>query len=191
MVDQIVDIVEMVVRRLHRLAQRAAVGGLAVDDALLHPLEQQRARHLVKEILVEPRDQTADLGTLRGGAVDHRLALDRLLEIFGDRIAVDQHLPATLVDHHRGAAGGVEVDELVAPLPRRLAQQFIADPLFAQQKPDLAGKGTKRKLIELPHGFDIAAAGRNGYGGFQRRAASRSRSHWAARSRAMSLRTGA
>lgn len=54
MVDQIVDIVEMLVRRLHRLVQRAAVGRLTVDDALLHPFEEQRAGDFEIEFLVEP-----------------------------------------------------------------------------------------------------------------------------------------
>src|SRR3546814_2481486 len=73
-------------------------------------------------------------------------------------ISVHQHLAARLVDHHRGASGGVEVDELVAAFPRRFAHQFISDALFAQQKTDLARKGTERELIELPHGSGIAAA---------------------------------
>src|SRR3546814_10686412 len=34
---------------------------------------------------------------------------------------------------------------------RGLAHHIIADPLFAEQEPDLARKGTERKLIELPH----------------------------------------
>src|SRR3546814_12120700 len=71
---------------------RAAVGRLAVDDALLHPFEQQRAGDFIIEILVKPGDEAANLGTAGGGAVDHRLALDRFLEVFGDRIAVDQQI---------------------------------------------------------------------------------------------------
>src|SRR3546814_1058183 len=71
----------MVVRRLHRLAQRAAVGRLAVDDAFLHPFEQQGAGDFVIEVVVEPCGQPADLGAVRRGAVDHRLAFDGFLEI--------------------------------------------------------------------------------------------------------------
>src|SRR3546814_1388465 len=86
--------------------------------------------------------------------------LDRFLEIFGDRIAVDQHLSALLVDHDRGAARGVEVDKFVAPLPRRFAHQFVAHALFAEQKADFAREGTQGELIELPNRHGIAAGGR-------------------------------
>src|SRR3546814_4534968 len=75
--------------------------------------------------------------------------LDRFLEIFGDRIAVDQHLSALLVDHDRGAARGVEVDKFVAPLPRRFAHQFVAHALFTEQKADFAREGTQGELLEL------------------------------------------
>src|SRR5690606_18131941 len=68
---------------------------------------------------------------------------------------------ARLIDHHRGAARRVQIDEFVAPLPRRFAHQFVTHALFAQQKADLARKGTERELIELPHASGIAAAGRH------------------------------
>src|SRR3546814_3261575 len=96
---------------------------------------------------------------LGGGPVDHRLALDRFLEIFGDRIAVDQKLAALLIDHDRGTAGRVEVDEFVASFPRRFAHQLITNALFAEQKENFARAGTKGELIELPHAHGIATSG--------------------------------
>ena len=53
-----------------------------------------------------------------------------------------------------------KIDEFVAAFPRRFAHQLIADTLLAQQKPDLARKGTERELVELPHAYRIAAGGR-------------------------------
>src|SRR3546814_20957844 len=49
------------------------------------------------------------------------------------------------------AARRIHVEEFIPLQPRGLAHQIIADPLFAEQEPDLARKGTERKLIELPH----------------------------------------
>ena len=47
---------------------------------------------------------------------------------------------------------GIEVHELVAPLPRIFAHQLVADALFGEDQADLARKGTERELEQLPHG---------------------------------------
>src|SRR3546814_19097780 len=60
-------------------------------------------------------------------------------------------LIAFRISHHRRAARRIHVEEFIPLQPRGLAHQIIADPLFAEQEPDLARKGTERKLIELPH----------------------------------------
>src|SRR6185503_12660126 len=64
------------------------------------------------------------------------------------------------LDHHRSLAGGIEVDELVALLPRVLAHQLMADAFFREHQTDLAGKGAERELEELPHGGAALARGR-------------------------------
>ena len=151
-VDQIVDIIEMLVRGLHRLAQRAGIGGLAVDDALLHPLEEQRPGNLEIEILVEPGDEAADLGAIGGGAVDHRCALDRFLKVFADRPAVAQGQPALRVVQHRHPARRVEVEKFVARFPRVFTPQLVADALLGHQQTQLAAEGAQGELEELPHG---------------------------------------
>src|SRR3546814_5839413 len=67
--------------------------------SFLHPFEQQGAGDFVIEVVVEPCGQPVDLGAVRRGAVDHRLAFDGFIEIFGDRIAVHQHLAARSEEH--------------------------------------------------------------------------------------------
>ena len=65
------------------------------------------------------------------------------------------------LDHHRRLAGRVQVDELVALLPRILAHQLVADALLGEDQPDLARKRAQRELEELPHGAgSFSACGR-------------------------------
>ena len=54
--------------------------------------------------------------------------------------------------------GRVQVDELVALLPRVLAHQLMADALLGEDQADLARKGAERELEELPHGAAALAA---------------------------------
>ena len=150
-VDQPVEVVEVAVRELHRIAQRTAVGRLA-QDALPHAFRQQRSGDVGVEILVEQRDQPADLGTLGGGAVDHRRTLDRFLEILSDRAAIGERDVLFRIDDHRRAPGRIEVEEHVGRGPGVFAHQFEWDVLFAQQQPELAAEGAQRELMEEPHG---------------------------------------
>ena len=55
------------------------------------------------------------------------------------------------IDHHRGLAGGVEVDELVALLPRVFAHQLMRDSLFRKDQSDLPRKRAQRELKQFPH----------------------------------------
>ncbi len=151
-VEEIVDIIEVVVGDLHRLAQDAGVGRAVGDEALAHPLVHQRLDHFAEQFFVEPVRQPADLGAGDAVAVDHRHAVDRLVEIFADRLASDQHRACCLVDQHRGLAGGVQIDKFVAPLPRIFAHQLMRYAFLAKHQPDLAREGTKRELEQLPHG---------------------------------------
>ena len=139
-IDQIVDVIKVLMRQLHRFAQGAGIGRLTHDQPLLHPFVHQRAGDIAIEILIEQRDQTADFGAVGGGAVDHRVLVDRFLEIFADRPAINQGHRLGRIMQHRSASGGVQIAEFVAPFPRVLAQQFIADALLAEQQTDLAAE---------------------------------------------------
>ena len=70
--------------------------------------------------------------------MDHRHPIHRLIEIFDDGLRPDQGHRLIRLDHHRGLARRVQVDELVALLPRVLADQFMPDALFRQDQADLA-----------------------------------------------------
>ena len=128
-------------RVLHRLAQHARIGWLAKHEPLFHPFMQQGTGHVGIKVLVEQRDQPAYLRALQRGAVDHRIAIDRFLEEFADRLAVGKAGIARPIMEHGGAACGVEMPELVAPLPRMLTHQFIGDVLLAHQQAQLAAEG--------------------------------------------------
>jgi len=78
------------------------------------------------------------LGAERGIAVDHRHAVDRLIEIFDDRLRADQRDALIGLDHHRRLARRIQVDELVPLLPRVLAHQLMADALLREDKPNLS-----------------------------------------------------
>ncbi len=156
-VDQPVDVIEMTVGQLHRIAQRAAIGRLT-QNALAHPFGQQRGGDIGVEIFVKQRDQPPDFGTLGGSAVDHRRAIDRFFEIFGNRPAISQGYAFLLVHQHRGAPGGIEVEEHVRCRPRVFAHQIIGDVLFAQQQADLAAERAERELMKLPHNRSDHAA---------------------------------
>ncbi len=137
-VDQPVEIIEMAVSQLHRLAQHTAIRRLTQHEAFFHPLRQQRRRDIGVEILVKQRDQTADLGSLGGGAIDHRRVINRLLEIFGNRAAIRQNEAFLLVHHHGRAASRVEIEEQIRRCPGIFAAQFIGNVLLAHQQADLA-----------------------------------------------------
>jgi len=61
-----------------------------------------------------------------------------LIEIFDDRLRADERDALVGLDHHRSFARGVQIDELVALLPRVLAHQLMPDPLLGEDEPDLA-----------------------------------------------------
>src|SRR3546814_2202511 len=70
----------------------------------------------------------------------------------------------------------VHVEEFVAALPRRFAHEFVPHALFAEQEPDLARKGAKRELIELPHAPGVTAPADEAEGlAIRRRSIARSR----------------
>ena len=69
-------------------------------------------------------------------------------------------MPASGSTMHRRLAGGVQVDELVAPLPRIFAHQLVRDALLGEHQADLAREGAERELEQLPHG--AAALARRG-----------------------------
>ena len=152
MVEQVIEIVEVPVGDLHRLAKHCRIGTFATDQPLAHPLVHQRLDHFAKQFLVEPLGQPADLGTHRRIAVEHRRLVDRLVEIFADRLASDQGQAKLGLDQHRGLARRIEVHELVASLPRIFAHQFMRHALLAEHQANLARKGTERELEQLPHG---------------------------------------
>ena len=157
MIEQIVKIVEVAVGDLHCFAQHAGVGGFLADQALAHAFVHQRLDHLAKQLVVEPLGEAADFGAGGGVAVQHGRLVDGLVEIFDDRLAADQRQAEVGFDQHRGLARRIEVDELVAPLPRIFAHQFMRDALFAKHEPDLAREGAQRELEQLPHGGTLRA----------------------------------
>src|SRR3546814_9397312 len=80
------------------------------------------------------------------------------------------------IGHHRRLPGRVHVEEFVAALPRRFAHEFVPHALFAEQEPDLARKGAKRELIELPHAPGVTAPADEAEGlAIRRRSIARSR----------------
>ena len=112
------------------------VSGLAADEALAHPLVHQRLDRLAVELDVEPFGHAANFGAELAVAVDHRHAVDRLIEIFDDGLRTDQGNALVGLDHRR-LAGRVQVDELVALLPGVLAHQLMADALLGEDEPYL------------------------------------------------------
>ena len=138
-----------------RIASRSTrvSGEFAADQPLAHPLVHQRLDHFA---------DTASRRTIATAAGSRRAttALPWIIGILStvsskystDRLAADQDDAGLAVDQHRRLAGRVQVDELVAPLPRIFAHQLMRDALLAEDQPDLAGKGTERELVQLPHG---------------------------------------
>ena len=59
----------------------------------------------------------------------------RLVEVFGDQPRLRDGR-AALLDHHRGGAGRIDGEELVAALPRPLLDQSGIDPVFAEGDAD-------------------------------------------------------
>ena len=84
--------------------------------------------------------------------MDHRHAVDCLVEIFDDRLRSDKRDALVGLDHRRSFARRVQIHELVALLPWVLAHQLMADALLCEHEPNLARKGAQRELEELPHG---------------------------------------
>src|SRR6185312_9882761 len=89
MVEQVIEIIEVLRSRAHGLAQNPRVWTLAIDEPLPHSLVHQRLDRLAVELDVEPFGHPADLCTKRRIAVDHRHAIDGLVEIFDDRLGAD------------------------------------------------------------------------------------------------------
>src|SRR5207237_2227906 len=108
---------------------------------------------------VEPLGHPADLCAQGRISVDHRHAIDGFVEIFDDWLRPDQRHALVRLDHHRGFARRVQVDELVALLPWVFPHQFMAYAFLGKDQPDLPRKGAKRELEKLPHGGAALAAG--------------------------------
>ena len=90
--------------------------------------------------------------------MDHRHTVDRLIEIFDDRLRSYQGDALVGLDHDRSFPGRIEVDELVTLFPWVFAHQLMADALLCENEPDLARKRAERELEELPHGGAALAA---------------------------------
>ena len=90
MIEQRAEHLHMRVRAAHRGAQHRRLGRLAVEQPLDHLFLQQRRADLAVEFAVEPGDQPADFGPLRGAAGEQRVARLGFLEIFADGAAVRQ-----------------------------------------------------------------------------------------------------
>ena len=170
----------MLGRDPHRFAQHARVGAFAVDQPLPHPLVHQRLDRLAVELDVEPFGHPPDLGAKRA-----------LPWIIGIRSTVSSKYSTIGCDPMRVTAwsgstitgvspGRVQVDELVALLPRVFAHQLMADAFLGQDQPDLARKGAERELEELPHG--AAALARGGDASSASDRSDRAYSPWRARS---------
>src|SRR5947209_8203947 len=92
-VEQIIEIVEMLGRGPHRLAEDARVGALAIDQSLSHPLVHQRLDRLPIKLDIEPFGHAPDLGAKRGIAVDHRHSIHGLIKIFDHWLRADKSDP--------------------------------------------------------------------------------------------------
>ncbi len=55
------------------------------------------------------------------------------------------------VPEHRRLAGGAQLHEAVAPLPRSLGDELDRNPLLGALEADLAAERTEREVMELPH----------------------------------------
>jgi len=117
MVDQIVDIVEMLVRPAHRLAQDFGVGRFTPDQPFVHPFVQHRRGDIAEKLLVKPGNQPADLRPVDCGAIDHRNLFNGFLDIFADRHAVDQTDFRPGMFHHRRPAGRIHRQKIIALIP--------------------------------------------------------------------------
>ena len=140
-VQQIIDIIEMLGRGPHRLAQNPRVGAFPVDQALAHPFVHQGLDRFAIELGVEPFGHPPDFRPERAIAVDHRHPVDRLVEIFDDRLRTDQGDALVGLDHHRRLARRVQVDELVPLLPRVLPHQLWPTPFSASTSRTFLEKG--------------------------------------------------
>ena len=150
-IDQVIDIIEVAIGKLHSLTQHLAVGRLPVDQSLLHTFVQQRLGDITIKLLVEPRDQPPDFGAIRCRAADHRVGRNGLIDIFADRDRVRQSDVTFRVAHHRRPSGRVHMQKVVALLPRVFANEAVGDAFFPEQQTNFARKGTKRILMEMPH----------------------------------------
>ena len=119
--------------------------------------------------IVEYFDETVDRMPMIHGNAALRAEIRRMTEWFDLKLfrevvepLMNERMRKRLVrlDHDRRFSGRIQVDELVALLPRIFAHQLMADALLRQDQADLARKGAQRKLEELPHGRAALAYGR-------------------------------
>src|SRR4029453_9795511 len=68
-------------------------------------------------------------------------------------------------------ASRVQVDELIALLPRVLAHELMPNPLLGEDKSDLARKWAQRELEQLPHRVPALALRRAASSAWDSRAA--------------------
>src|SRR4051794_22131838 len=140
MVEQIIDIIEMLGRGAHRFAQDPRVRTFAIDQPLSHAFVHQWLDSLTIQLDIEPFGHPADFSAQRSIAVDHRHPVDGFVEIFDDGLRTDQGHALVWLNHDRGFARRVQVDELVPALPRILSDELMTDALLGQHQPDLARK---------------------------------------------------
>src|SRR3954449_10832031 len=86
MIEQVIEIIEMLRRGPHRLAQHSCVGALAIYQPLSHSLVYHWLVGLEIELDVESFGDAPDFGSKRCISVDHRHTVDCLVEIFDDRL---------------------------------------------------------------------------------------------------------
>ena len=124
------DIAQMIsnvaARRPHRLGIGRSAAAAGRDESLVDALHDQRAAHLLEELVVEPAHQPAHLDA-RAGVARHQprlreLCSARLVEVFGDDRRPGNRRHA-LFHQHRRRSRRIEDEKLLAPVPDPLLDE--------------------------------------------------------------------
>jgi hypothetical protein len=190
-------ITDVMARGAHCRGIRGTAPVLAPHHGLVDALEDEDARHLVEELVVEPARQAPHFrprGGIRWGEPPPRGAgTDRLLDVFGNHLRPG-HRRESVLDQHRRGAGRIEQQEVLPSLPGALLHQPGRDAVLGKRKPyesrmraegvmEQRQHGLRRNLLDLCLGLPIGkrAGGQPADGSYQDPAlAERIRQLWSA-----------
>src|SRR6516164_4534032 len=132
---------------------RSAAGG-GGHVTLIDPLRDQGAAHLPEELVVKPAHQAPHLDprALFGrqqAALRHRGAAG-LVEIFGNHTGAG-NCERTLFHQNGRGSRRIEHQELGAPLPHPLLDEFCRPTVFLEHEADESGMWTNRMMEQRQH----------------------------------------